>query len=85
MSARLRLLAVGTRMPGWVQEGFEEYRKRLPREWALELREIPLARRGADVVRAVRAEGDALLAALDGDELVVALEVVNFFIEEIFT
>jgi 23S rRNA (pseudouridine1915-N3)-methyltransferase len=75
MSARLRLLAVGTRMPGWVQEGFEEYRKRLPREWALELREIPLARRGADVARAVREEGDALLAALDGDELVVALEV----------
>lgn len=75
MSARLRLLAVGTRMPGWVQEGFEEYRKRLPREWALELREIPLARRGADVARAAREEGEALLAALDGDECVVAMEV----------
>jgi len=43
MSARLRLLAVGTRMPGWVQEGFEDYRKRLPRDCALELREIALA------------------------------------------
>ena len=75
MSARLRLLAVGTRMPGWVQEGFEEYRKRLPREWSLELREIPLAKRGADVPRAMREEGEALLAALDGDEHVVAMEV----------
>ena len=75
MSARLRLLAVGTRMPGWVEEGFEEYRKRLPREWALELREIPLARRGADVSRAMRDEGDALLSGLDGDEYVVAMEV----------
>ena len=75
MSARLRLLAVGTRMPGWVQEGFEDYRKRLPRDCALELREIALARRGADVARGVRDEGEALLAALDDDEFVVALEV----------
>lgn len=75
MNARLRILAVGTRMPGWVQAGFEEYRKRLPREWALELREIPLGRRGQDAARAVREEGDALLAALEGDEHVVAMEV----------
>lgn len=75
MAARLRLLAVGTRMPAWVQEGFEEYRKRLPRECALELREIALARRGADTARAVAEEGEALLGALGGDEFVVALEV----------
>ncbi len=77
MNARLRILAVGTRMPGWVQAGFEEYRKRLPREWALELREIPLGRRGQDAARAVREEGDALLAALEGDEHVVAMEVTG--------
>jgi 23S rRNA (pseudouridine1915-N3)-methyltransferase len=75
MQARLRLLAVGTRMPAWVDTGFEEYRKRLPRECALELREIPLARRGADTARAVAEEGEALLAALAGDEIVVAMEV----------
>jgi 23S rRNA (pseudouridine1915-N3)-methyltransferase len=77
MSARLRILAVGTRMPGWVQAGFEDYRKRLPREWALELREIPLARRGADAARAVREEGDALLAAIEDGEYVVAMEVTG--------
>jgi 23S rRNA (pseudouridine1915-N3)-methyltransferase len=75
MQARLRLLAVGTRMPAWVQEGFEEYRKRLPRDCALELREIPLSRRGADTARAVAEEGAALLDALAGDEFVVAMEV----------
>jgi 23S rRNA (pseudouridine1915-N3)-methyltransferase len=75
MQARLRLLAVGTRMPGWVEAGFEEYRKRLPRECALELREIALARRGADTARAVAEEGEALLGALAGDEIVVAMEV----------
>lgn len=75
MAARLRILAVGTRMPGWVEQGFEEYRRRLPRECALELREVPLARRGADTARAVAEEGEALLAALGTDERAIALEV----------
>lgn len=75
MAARLRILAVGTRMPGWVEQGFEEYRRRLPRECALELREVPLARRGADTARAVAEEGEALLAALGADERAIALEV----------
>ncbi|MEC9305926.1 MAG: 23S rRNA (pseudouridine(1915)-N(3))-methyltransferase RlmH, partial [Pseudomonadota bacterium] len=28
---RIRLLAVGTKMPAWVEQGVETYRKRLPR------------------------------------------------------
>lgn len=74
-SARLRIVAIGNRMPGWVQAGFEEYRKRLPRDFAVELRELALARRGADTARAIEEEGHALLGALAPDELVVALEV----------
>ena len=37
---RIRLLAVGTRVPGWVAEGYTDYARRLPRECALELVEI---------------------------------------------
>ncbi len=73
MAARLRILAVGTRMPAWVQEGFAEYCKRLPREYAVELRELPLSRRTGAC--AVDEEGHALLAALHPDEQVIALEV----------
>jgi len=40
---RLRLIAVGSRMPKWVEEGWHEYAKRLPSELALELVEIPRA------------------------------------------
>ena len=29
---KLTLIAVGTRMPAWVQAGYDEYAKRLPRE-----------------------------------------------------
>ncbi len=41
---RIHLLAVGSRRPQWEQQGFNEYARRLPRECALVLREIPLAR-----------------------------------------
>ena len=73
MSSRVRVLAVGTRMPAWVQSGVDEYRKRLPRDYAVELREIPVSRRGGE--RGVKEEGAALLAALTPDELVVCMEV----------
>jgi len=75
MSMRLRIVAAGTRMPAWVQTGFEEYRRRLPRDCSLELREVPLVRRGADTARAVAEEGAALLSAVAGEERVIALEV----------
>ncbi|PMR68647.1 23S rRNA (pseudouridine(1915)-N(3))-methyltransferase RlmH [Halomonas heilongjiangensis] len=74
---RVRLLAVGTRMPGWVTQGVEEYRKRLPRDFTLEVEEIAPGQRGknADVTRAVALEAERLRARLRGDERVVALEV----------
>jgi len=43
---KIHLLAVGTKMPGWVATAFEEYTKRMPRECSIELREIPPAHRG---------------------------------------
>ena len=60
---KLRLLAVGTRMPAWVNSGFGDYAERLPRELKLELVELPLAARGKnpDIERAKSAEGEKLL------------------------
>ncbi|RCV91050.1 23S rRNA (pseudouridine(1915)-N(3))-methyltransferase RlmH [Billgrantia montanilacus] len=74
---RIRLLAVGTRMPAWVHTGIEEYRKRLPRDFALEIEEIAPGQRGknADVARAVALEAQRIRERLRGDELTVALEV----------
>jgi 23S rRNA (pseudouridine1915-N3)-methyltransferase len=45
-TVKIHLLAVGTKMPGWVVTAFEEYTKRMPRECSIELREIPPAHRG---------------------------------------
>lgn len=74
---KIRLLAVGSRMPAWVETGVEEYCKRLPREMPFEIVEIAAGVRGknADVSRAIQAEGDRMLEKLRDQEHIVALEV----------
>ncbi len=73
----IHLIAVGQRMPGWVSEGYQEYAKRLPAETRLQLVEIAPGHRGkgADLARAMRDEGQRMLAAVPRQALVVALEV----------
>lgn len=73
----IHLIAVGQRMPAWVDTAYQEYAKRLPRECALKLVEIAPGKRGrnADVARTLRDEGERMLAAIPRDCHVVALEV----------
>jgi len=73
LAMKLRLIAVGTRMPDWVIAGMRDYAKRLPRDCPLELVEAPLARRGADVARGKQEEGDRQLAAVGSRDRVIAL------------
>ncbi len=74
---RMRVLAAGTRMPGWVNDGFNDYACRLPQECALSLKEIPLGARGKGqaVARAVLEEEKRMLAVPRPGDTVVALEI----------
>ena len=74
---KCRLIAAGTRLPAWINEGFTEYQKRLRPPLALDLVEIPVATRrpGEDPERAIAREGERMLAALGAADYVVALEV----------
>src|SRR5690625_7240065 len=76
---RVRLIAVGTKMPAWVTAGYEDYAKRLPRDWAVELVELPLAARNknSSAAQAMEKEADAMLAAIGKGDRVVALEVTG--------
>lgn len=73
---KLRVLAVGTRPPGWVRDAWEEYAKRLPPQVPLVLTQIePGARSsGGSPAAAIQAEGKKLSAALRADDFVVALD-----------
>lgn len=74
---RIHLIAVGTRMPTWVTQGYEEFARRLPADCALQLTEIPAGKRGknADIPRILRQEGERMLAALPKSACVVAMDV----------
>ena len=73
---KIRLIAVGTRLPEWVEAGVAEYQMRLPREWRFELVEIPVAARGknADIARLKDAEGAKALRAIPDGARVIAFD-----------
>jgi 23S rRNA (pseudouridine1915-N3)-methyltransferase len=74
---KCRLIAAGTRLPDWINDGFREYQKRLRSPVILELQEIPVAprRAGENPQRAILREGTDMLAALKPGDYVVALEI----------
>jgi 23S rRNA (pseudouridine1915-N3)-methyltransferase len=73
---QLRIVTIGTRMPGWVEQGCAEYRKRLPRELRLQWVELPLGqrRKNACPQRAIDAENDAMLGQIPAASQVIALD-----------
>ena len=73
---RVRLIAVGSRMPKWVREAYEDYITRLGSGLKITLVEIePGARSaGRSPAKAMETEGQKLLAALRKEEYVVALD-----------
>ncbi len=74
---RLQLIAVGTRMPAWVQTGFMDYLRRFPQDMPFELTEIPAGKRGkhADIGRIVEKEGELMLAAVGKGNRIVTLDI----------
>lgn len=74
---RVSLICIGSKMPDWVEAGVTEYRKRLPADIQLDIRELPLGKRGknTDIRRAIAQEGDAMLAAVGKGDRVIALDV----------
>lgn len=73
----IRILAIGTKMPSWVSEGYEDYAKRFTAGCSLELCEIPAEKRAknADISRIIERESDKLLAFIKPNHHVIALDV----------
>lgn len=74
---KIHLLAVGSKMPAWVSQGYHEFAKRLPRECDLQLIEVAAKKRGKQAVtsRILAEEGEALLAAVPKGAMIIALDV----------
>lgn len=66
-------------MPGWVQQGYDEYAKRLPRECELILKEIAPDKRGknSDMARIIKGEGERMALAIPQGAQVVTLDLAG--------
>ena len=62
---RVRILAVGTRMPEWVTTAYEDYTRRMRKDMRVDLEEIPVGR--------VKADEEKRLLERIGDDYLVAL------------
>jgi 23S rRNA (pseudouridine1915-N3)-methyltransferase len=73
----IRLIAIGTKMPNWVEAGYTDYAKRLPAGYTLKLIEIAPEKRTkqADLKRITEREGEKIIEILKPGNLVLALDV----------
>lgn len=73
---KLVIVAVGHRMPAWVDAGFGEYARRMPRDAPLALSAIKPEARGAGIAgaRLLAAEGKRILASVPRGSLKVVLD-----------
>ncbi|ALS97931.1 23S rRNA (pseudouridine(1915)-N(3))-methyltransferase RlmH [Lacimicrobium alkaliphilum] len=76
---RVQLIAVGSKMPDWVEQGFNEYLRRFPPDMPVQLTEITAGKRGknADIGRILKKEGESMLAAIPKGNRIVTLEVTG--------
>lgn len=72
---RIRIVAVGTKMPAWVDAAVRDYQRRLPHEWRIEWREVRAeARASGDAASWMQREAARIRAALPREARVVALD-----------
>ena len=73
---KLWVVAVGVRMPRWVNEAFDEYAKRMPRDLRIELVEVRPEPRseGKPTAKLLEAEAHRIARALPHDVSLVALD-----------
>jgi 23S rRNA (pseudouridine1915-N3)-methyltransferase len=76
---QISILAVGKKMPDWVQSAVSEYTKRLRQEYAFEVLEIPSSGGGknSNKERGKHLEAKAILAKIKTSDHVIALDVAG--------
>jgi 23S rRNA (pseudouridine1915-N3)-methyltransferase len=73
---QIDLITVGQKMPAWITTGFDEYAKRLPPTYRLNLITIPLRKRtkNADINRLQQQESEQILMTITEQTHVIALD-----------
>lgn len=73
---KVNLIAIGTKMPNWINEGFATYAKRLPHSLQLHLIEVegPKHHKNGSISQWMEQEAERLLAAVPANNVIIALD-----------
>lgn len=73
---KINLIAIGKNMPEWVNNGFSEYAKRLPKDFQLNLIELPLIKRtkNINVAKIMEQEAELILQHVKSSDFTIALD-----------
>jgi 23S rRNA (pseudouridine1915-N3)-methyltransferase len=73
---KIKIIAVGKKMPNWVTTAYEEYAKRLSNHFQLSLHDInlPTRSKNSDLAKLMRKEADEILALIEPGDYVIALD-----------
>lgn len=73
---KIHIVAVGSKMPAWVDEGFKSYTKRMPPDFCITLQEVKAEPRslGKTAEQMMQLEAHRIRAILPQDAKIVALD-----------
>lgn len=73
----IRIIAIGQKMPSWVDTAYKEYEKRLVSDIRLQLIEIPAGKRSknSNTQKLILQEGKLSLAATGKNDCIIAMDV----------
>jgi 23S rRNA (pseudouridine1915-N3)-methyltransferase len=73
---RLIVIGIGHKMPAWINEGFNEYAKRMPRAMPIQWLGLRPERRGGSISpdRILESEGERILHAVPDGATLIALD-----------
>jgi 23S rRNA (pseudouridine1915-N3)-methyltransferase len=77
---KIRIIAIGQKMPVWVTAGYEEYAKRINDDCQLELLELPMQKRqknNNNIEQLKDKEAKTILDAIKSNEKLVVLDVLG--------
>lgn len=76
---KIHLLAIGKRMPHWIEQGYSDYANRLNTNVKLLLKALPAEKRTkkSNISKICEKESQKLLDTIPSDNIVIALEVTG--------
>ncbi|ASK77785.1 23S rRNA (pseudouridine(1915)-N(3))-methyltransferase RlmH [Paraphotobacterium marinum] len=74
---KIQVVAIGTKMPKWVNEGIFEYTKRFTKDCPITFTELPLTKRNknSNLKSIIQNEGKLILSSIQKNSIIIALDV----------